>query len=207
MNNMDKLDLKDATDEQIRTFARSFLNLDGADSDAIKTVRKNLEGIWPQGFIWIAREPAPVTVFAPAPAAPALTPAQIEAKAGAGIAPTSSKLDPIVVLTISKTDAPGGKEPVYLNVNGNAIHIARGIKQEVPYRFWTDLVQTIQRIWNWDERENQMTYEDVLRFALNIHRFPSEEEVFEFMRRDAALSNQIYSREHFEAHKNTLMAA
>jgi len=208
MNGMEKIDLKDATDEDVRTFARVFLQLEGADADAIKTVRKNVEAAWPQGFIWKSKPVEPQQIqFQAAPAAPALTKAQIEAKAGAGIAPTSSKNDPIVVLTIAKSDQPGGKEPVYLNVNGNAIHIARGEKQNVPYRFWFDLVQTIQRIWNWDDRKNEMSYEDVLRFALNIHRFPTEDEIFEFMRRDAALSNQDYTREQFEAQKDKLMAA
>lgn len=198
MNGMEKLALDDATDEQVRAFARTFLSLEGADAKAIKQVRQDVKDAWPQNFIWILKAPEPqaaAPVFQPAPG---ISKEQIELKAGAGIAPTSSKNDPVVMLTISKTDQPGGKDPVFLNVNGNAIHIARGMPQAVPFRFFFDVMQTIQRLWNWNEKTSEMTSEDVTRFGVNILKFPSEDEIFSFLQHDAALSNQSYSRERFE---------
>jgi len=207
MNNMDKLDLKDATDEQIRAFARNFLNLDGADADAIKTVRKNVEAAWPQNFVWVPKPYEAVQQqFAPQ-AAPVLSKEEIEKKAGAGIAPTSSKNDPVVVLTIAKTKDEGGKDPVYVNVNGNAMHIERGVKQRVPYRYYFDLKQAVQKLHDWDERKNVYSSEDVERFPMNILQFPSEDEIFAFMQNDAEIAGQKYTRDMFDAKKHELMAA
>ena len=208
MNNMDKLDLKDASDEQVRTFARVFLQIPEADSEAIKKVRALVTAAWPQGFIWVAKAIETVQAQAGAVAAPpTLTKEQIEARAGNSIAPSSSKTDPVVMLTIAKTNDPGGKDPVFVNVNGNAMHVARGILQAVPYRFFFDLKQAVQRIHNWDERENIYSHEDVSRFPMNVQKFPTEDEIFAFMHLDATRSGQEYTREMFEAHKPELMAA
>lgn len=203
--NMDKLMMVDATDEQVRSFARTFLQLDGADALAIKPLRTKVTEVWPQDFIWMARSPEPIQITQPTGAAPTIL---VDVKAaGAGIAASSSRTDPVVVLTIQKVAGPGGSDPVYLNVNGSAMHVARGKPQKVPYRYFEDLKHTVQRIVDQDERSGVIRSEDVQRFPLMVHEMPTEDEIFEFFRLDALRSNQVLKREDFDARRAKNAAA
>lgn len=201
MNDMDKIPLEDASSEDVRAFARLFLQIEGADDLSIKQLRPLVEKAWPQNFIWKTRPVEVIQRTQPADNVVAMRDPEIEKRAGAGIAPTSSKNDPIVELIIPKNDQPGGKDPVFLNVNGMAIHIARGITQRVPYRYYANLCNAVQRLHNWDERTGIVSSENVMRFPLHIQKMPTVDEIFAFEQRDAELSGQIFTRDQFDARR------
>lgn len=208
MNNMEKLLLSDATDAQVRDFARIFLQLEGADSKEIKKVRADVTAAWLQDFIWMAKPVEALQLVAGTDVVkPALTKEQIDAKAGPGIAASSSKGDPVVVLVIPVQQGPGGKDPVFLNVNGSAMHIARGMKQRVPYRYFHDLKNAVQGIMDQDEKTFAVSTARVERFPFTVHEMPSADEIFAFELLDAQRCGQTITREQFDERRRKEDAA
>jgi len=198
-----KLPLDEATDAQIRVFAREVLQLEDADSAAIKSVRAKVKDAWAQDYILMAEEPPPVqTIMPPSATPPQPTKAEIEAKAGPGIAASSSKNDPVVDLVIAEQDVAGGKDPVFLNVNNMAIMIARRKPQAVPWRYYLVLKAAKQQIYTQDPDTLVTTSQWVQRFPfqrIENGRFPTEDEIYEWRRADAARSGQEYTREYHDA--------
>jgi hypothetical protein len=195
---MKKLPLSEATDGQIRTFAREVLGLEDADALSIKQLRTKVETVWTQLHIIVADD-APAPGETAAPKGPTF--AEIEARAGVGIAASSSKEDPVVDLVIAETDKPDGKDPVYLNINNMAIFIARKKHQAVPWRYFQVLQSAVQRVYQQDERTMEITHQDVPRFGWSLvpgGRYPTAEERFEFDRKDLERSGQTLSREFWD---------
>lgn len=201
MNNMEKINLDEATDADVRDFARIFLQIEGADADAIKKVRADVVKAWPQNFIWKALPVQALQVVGGTDTKPSLTKEEIEKKAGAGIAASSSKNDPVVVLTLHRHSGPGGRDPVYLNVNGSALHIARGITQKVPYRYFHDLQNAVQNMVDQDEKTLEITNTRTERFPATIHSMPTDDEIFAFELLDANRAGQTITRDEFDARR------
>lgn len=199
---MKKLNLADATDAQMRVFAREVLGLEDADSAAIKPLRVKITAAWPHDHIVMADDPPAPHAVAEATEPPPLTKEQIEAKAGPGISASSSKIDPVVDLIIQERDTPDGKDPVYVNVNGMAMHIARKRPQAVPWRYFQVLKGTVQRLYTQDDKTMVITHQDVPRFPYSLclnGRFPTPDQIFEWEREDARRSGQDFTRDQFDA--------
>jgi hypothetical protein len=195
-----KLELTEATDGQIRTFAREVLNLEDADALSIKQLRTKVEAAWHQSYILLADDVPANGASAQAVAEAGMNKAEIEARAGIGISASSSKEDPVVDLVIAETDKPDGKDPVYLNINGMALFVARRKPQAVPWRYFLNLKGAVQRIYSQDEKTMEISHQDVPRFPWSLlpgGRYPDEETRFAFAKKDAERSGQTLSIEFF----------
>lgn len=177
--------LSECTDRELLAFAKQILNIPKPDA---ANILEQVKAAWPQEFILVAQDAPPVAEprAALAGANHILTKEEIEARAGAGISAQTSMFDPICDIVIPEGEGQDGKENVFVNVNGNAMMIARGVPQAVPWRYMVVLQNAVQRLYNQDEKTFEITYRDVPRFSFSPvpgGRWPSQREIDEWNKR------------------------
>lgn len=121
-----KIEIKDATDDQIREFAETTLQVDTSEARNRAALMAAIGPAWPNDFIMIADPerdaqgeivtPTPVHTF------------------------DSSRDDgPATTFKIMQTDMPGGKHPAAPDVNGRKLVIQRNVLVTAPYAFYLAL--------------------------------------------------------------------
>lgn len=132
MQGMNQLPMAQASDDQLRDFAKNSLQIDiGAGADRA-TLEGTIARAWPHQFILAADEDVREDFSAEQTQA-------VQPVAGQILSSGGYKDDPIVRLKIGQTDMPGGKDPVPVSVNGDAIVIQRNLVADCPYRFFEAL--------------------------------------------------------------------
>ena len=166
MSDTVKIKLADASTEQLRWFAGSYLNLEVSPSDNANALRVAISRAWDDSEISVpsdmggdAKKPSPRKVAAPAP--------------GAALAPKDSSRDPRVTLIISRQDGPGGDRPVEVGVNGTLILIPRGEPSTVAYRYYEALKNAVQTVYE-QTSDGDIIGRDVHTYPFQVTNMPSE---------------------------------
>lgn len=166
--NTEKLPIEDASDEQLRSFATSFLQLEL--DEKVKTRAQILGAItkaWPQPWIHVAAAPE-----APVQAAGVVPTPKVEKLGFKG----HYKDDPIVEVTVGTTAYPGGKHPASVSVNGsNNLVIQRNQRVAIPYRFYLALENAHEEHMVQDGVEVVATR--ITNYPMQVHKLPSDEEI------------------------------
>lgn len=126
---MRKVDIKDATEQQLRDFGRDTLGLSLPPNCKMETLRAKISAAWDKSDITVADAPevAPQTGSRPVP---------VEA----GQEPPKRNM---VRINISVTEEPGGTDDVPVGVNGRVMTIPRGKDVDIPEEYFMVLREAI----------------------------------------------------------------
>lgn len=172
---MQKINITDATDEQIRAFAISLqLDEDGAIASARD--RADLMAVlgpaWSDDYIF-AEEPDNERGAAPVPVA------QVKLDTGRDDGP-------LVQFKILQTDMPGGKHPAHPCVNGKMLVMQRNMLIDAPYAYFLALQNARvgvveqgqdQRGSDGGMRPGDMTPTEVTNYPLSEVRLPPQHQI------------------------------
>lgn len=123
---MKKIDILEASDDQLREFATTAQGLDVTDAKSRADLLAILGPAWDQDYI-LVDDVTPDTGAAAVP-----TP-QVSYTAG------NRDDGPMVKFKILQTDMPGGKHPAHPSVNGRMLVMQRNMLIEAPYAYFLDL--------------------------------------------------------------------
>lgn len=169
MSDTVKIKLADASTEQLRWFASSYLNLEVSPSDNASSLRVAISRAWDDAEISVPSDMAGESKKAPRKTAAAPAP-------GAALAPKDSSRDPRVTLIISRQDGPGGDRPVEVGVNGTLILIPRGEPATVAYRYYEALKNAVQTVYE-QTPDGDIIGRDVHTYPFQVTNMPPESAV------------------------------
>ena len=155
-----KVALKDATRKQLRKFAIETLGLPLANLDKERVIiAKMRQAGYEKDYIEVADAGAE-----PDPAAPkaSATPRQIVT--------TEERDNEWFEIEIPISDAPGGGEPVYVNVNGIGQRIHRGCTQWVRYPYIHALANAVQTLYRQEQPEEPMEAYEAKAYPFTVMR-------------------------------------
>lgn len=189
---MKKIQINELTEAQFREVAGIVLGIPNAGDMKIAELRKKFKDAHPMDYILlnetvITQQVAVLPAGTLAPQPPALSPEEIEAKAGPGIAPSSSKSDPVCDIIIAETDTVDGKDAIHPVINGMCMKIERGKSQGVPLRFYLGLKNAKQMIYDQNPVTFEITSREVERFPMHRvdgGRFPTEQQIENYKAKD-----------------------
>lgn len=166
MSDTVKIKLADASTEQLRWFAGSYLNLEVSPSDNANALRVAISRAWDDSEISVPSDMGgDVKKVAQRKAAPLA--------AGAALAPKDSSRDPKVTLIISRQDGPGGDRPVEVGVNGTLILIPRGEPATVAYRYYEALKNAVQTVYE-QTSDGDIVGRDVHTYPFQVTNMPPD---------------------------------
>lgn len=160
--------LDDATIEQVRQFCESEMGLAVKNTTPVHILKKQLAAAgWDQDFITTdIGEGGQITT---ARAKPAVAPAPGQAT------------EPMVEITIANQDAPGGKQPVFVAVNGKGILVPRNKRCAIKLRYVSALEIALQTTYELTTDEitgrETITSSDSPVHPFQVHRSPNEDTV------------------------------
>ena len=126
---MKTIPIGEATEAQLRSFARDTLGIEIKATAKFETVRARVETAWNKPEILVdENEPEPKEATAKA------TPKPIEKG--------------MVRLILGVTEEAGGKDPVPVGVNGKVMLIPRGIEVEIPYPYFEALSHAVTHVYD-----------------------------------------------------------
>ena len=176
-----KVQIADATDEELRNFAQLALGLPVEDLGSRPALLAAISSAYMQDFITVQRA-APEENEQTQEGAPSVAPQQkLVGKAG-------GHGEPVVILKIGQTEMPGGKDPVPVAVNGQTLIIQRNLRAEVPYRFYEALKNAVRQVVEQqvdpvNARMRINVDSEVTNYPLQIEQLPSPEAVAEWKER------------------------
>lgn len=129
---MKKIPIGEATEAQLRLFARDTLGIDIKATAKFATVRARVEQAWDKPEITIPDSEPESTKEVPSQAAP--NPVTEEQQKPA---------KDMVRLVIGVTEEAGGNSPVEVGVNGKVMLIPRGKEVEIPYSYFEVLKHAV----------------------------------------------------------------
>lgn len=187
MSKTKKIPLNEATLEELRFYCQAVLGVPvshnpktGADVFIAK-----IKAVKGQDFNTIE---VPDETPEEQGAAPEGVPPQPVKKNVRALSAGSSKNDPKVTLTIPEQDIPGGKRAVPIGVNGSFFLIPRGIKCEIPYRYYLALQNAVQTTYTQDKDTNEFTESTVPSYPHLVLQMPPQEEIDAWMAEQEAIS-------------------
>lgn len=124
-----QIDIKEATETQLRDFGRDTLGLNLPPNAKIETLRAKITAAWNKDYILVPGEETESKQEGDAPHP--VTDDQMPPKKG------------LVKIHIQLTEDPGGDEPVPVGVNGKVMLIPRGKDVEVPHAYFEVLSNAI----------------------------------------------------------------
>jgi hypothetical protein len=130
-----KIKLEDAKAHQVRDFAIRVLGLDVKPADSLASIRAKIALVWEGDEIEVAEDGKVIADLAKGVAAD-----EGQAK--------EADPDRKVTILISRTNEPGGDQPVPVAVNGRAILIPRGKPSPVAYKYVEALTNAEQAIYD-----------------------------------------------------------
>lgn len=163
----DKVAIEDASDDQLRSFATGYLQLELTDK-----VKKRAELIaaidkaWKQPYVLVEQgvQPSADQTAKPKPKTQYL-----------GFL-AKYRDDPVVELEIGETSYPGGDKPVPVNVNGGNLVIPRGKRYGIPYRFYLALMNAHNIDVRQDPKTLELQFTRTTNYPLTVHSLPTEEQ-------------------------------
>lgn len=164
----DKVAIDDASDDQLRSFATGYLQLEL--DDKVKTRAQIIAAIdkaWKNPFVLVQQGLQPVSTQAQAP----------EPKAQFIGFLAKYRDDPPVELTIGKTGYPGGDKPVPVNVNGGNIVIPRGRAYVIPYRFYLALCNAHSVDVTQDPKTMELQFNQTTNYPLQNIKLPPQADI------------------------------
>lgn len=184
-----RIHLKDATDQQIRTYIDTVLQVPVATNAGRNEMCAAILRADPSGEITLLEEDrAPKTdddnyraILNSMNLVETMKPLK-----GTGPA---YKTDPLVVITIARSEEKGGDEPVPLGVNGKRFDVMRGVPVEIPWRYFLVLRQCIKTVYHQVSVNEPPIGRDVPMYPFNIQAMPPREEIEAWHIKDA--ENQL----------------
>lgn len=167
----ESLNIDEATPEQVRGYAATFLGIptdDVPDSEVMAKVRASIEG----STIFVATDGAIPASQAGSP------PPKVEEDKGGGLVGTLGRGDPKVTLTLHAEERDGvvvnrHKE---VGVNGVVWLLKRGESVTIPYRVYIALKNAERHIIT-HTNEGEQREQVVLNTPFNIEKMPSDKEI------------------------------
>lgn len=172
MNTMIQLPIEQASDEQLLAYAES-LDLTPKDKKRATLLALLAGPAWGKPFILVAKPPEQSDDQR------AIVVHEADQRLEGGIGSD----DPKVLLTIGKTQQPGGAHPASVSHNGKAMVIQRGIKVEVPYRYYLALLDARCADVQQDPNTKEITESEITNYPLQVHAMPSQEEIAAWFKR------------------------
>jgi hypothetical protein len=166
--------IDEASAEERRAYATTFLNLDlvgtESDDDILAKIRAAQPGL-ATIFVQIEPEPVPETELLP------------EEQAGR-MAGSLGRGDPRAVIFIPnvETDDNTGSADIYVGVNGKGWQLKRGVDLPVPWRVVEALGLTLQDIIRHDD-EGNVIKTAAMRFPVQVMKRPTDEQIAEWHKR------------------------
>lgn len=167
--------LKDASEDQLRAFATKNLGLQIHRMEKAKSILAKIQAAWDKPEITLTVDEAEAVERAPERA------------------PADSKLgeEPWVEVNINITAEPGGKDAVWLSVNGRGQWIERGKSQAIRYRYFEVLrhgVRTdVDQVQDGIHLQNVET--NAVAYPHNVLKMPSQEAIDAWLKADAEASD------------------
>lgn len=166
----ESLNINEATPDQVRRYAASFLGIptdDVPDADILAKVTASIEGS--TIFVDVAEDPVDQTGSAPP---------KVEGGSGGGLVGSYGRDDPKVTLTLHAEERDGvvvnrHKE---VGVNGVVWLLKRGESITVPYRVYLALKNAERHVIT-HTSEGEQREQVVLNTPFNVERMPSKEEI------------------------------
>lgn len=170
----ESLNINEATPEQVRAYASTFLGIpteDAADSEILAKVRASIEG--ETIFVDVATDDAPDQTGS-APPKPA-------EERGGGLVGSLGRNDPKVTLTLHAEERDGvvvnrHKE---VGVNGVVWLLKRGESITVPYRVYENLKNAERHVIT-HTSEGEQREQVVLNTPFNVEHMPPQSEIDEW---------------------------
>lgn len=134
-----KIQIADATDDQLREFARLTLALDETKLGDRQTMLGLISSAWPQDFITLQVEVDANGVVQDQNLVQEILPQQ-------RLRGSIEDDEPRVVIRIMQTEMPGGRDPVPIGVNGVTVVAQRNMDVSMPYRFYLALLNAVRTI-------------------------------------------------------------
>lgn len=164
----DKVAIEDASDDQIRSFATGYLQLElPKDCDTRAKMLAAIDKAWKSPFILVEQGIQPVAGQTEEP------------KRATQFIGFLAKFrdDPPVELEIGMTSYPGGDKPVPVNVNGANLVIPRGRPYVIPYRFFLALANAHHVDVTQDAETLQLQFTKTTNYPLTGVKMPPQEEI------------------------------
>lgn len=134
--------LKEATAEQMRTFAKNSLGMAFPANTKEETMRAKIASAWAKPEIPVASADADdADALPPSPPRPVTAEQQKPGKK-------------MVRIIIAQTEEPGGADPVPVGVNGSVMIIPRGKEVDIPLAYFEVLKNAVQDRYVTDEEGN-----------------------------------------------------
>ncbi len=162
----------EATLPELIMFSSQVLGIPVAPNIGEATLRGKIRQCFPGDSITISVLETEDRAPADAPAAPSDQPTDGRALRG-----TSASGDPMVLITISEVDSPGGKRPVFAGVNGVGMLIPRGRPVDIPYRYYEALLHAVKTVHEQDMDTGEITSTDVLSYPVSVNQMPPQAEI------------------------------
>lgn len=167
---MFKLAIENATDQQLRAFCETTLQLELTGINDRARVEALMRTAWPNDFILVESEPVghseqiePVT---PKPDM---------------VFDTGRDDGPPVSLKILTTDMPGGKHPAHPDVNGKMIVIQRNMLVTIPYAFYHAMLNAQVAVMNQepdrDGKPGELVPTQVTNYPMSEVTLPPKHEI------------------------------
>jgi len=126
---MKQVDIKQASESQLRDFGRDTLGLNLPPNCKIDTLRSKVSAAWDKDFILVveAADTSPQVGSDPQPITPEQQPPE----------------DSMVRIIITVTEEAGGNQPVPVSVNGKAMLIPRNEEVDIPFKYYEALKHAV----------------------------------------------------------------
>ncbi len=134
------IEIAEASDDQLREFCRNNLGLPVGDNETRASLEAKIQTTWGKSKITVTegRKKKPR----------ANTETAVVGEEGIPVDKrTSLVAEPVWEILIPETEEPGGKDPVFLGVNGRGLFIERGVASEIRHRYYADLVTNTKTVY------------------------------------------------------------
>jgi hypothetical protein len=174
---MKKIPITEASDAQLREFAKTVQQIDKVPAQRGPLIAAILQSGWQNDYI-ITDTDQPDLPESSSPLEQHEEPEETVSKMplkGFGF----WKNSPMVHLRIMSTDRPGGNEPAHPSINGSPpLVIQRNILVEVPYDFYLDLKQAGgTKVIPGASATDELVRQDYKEYPMEIVKMPTREEI------------------------------
>lgn len=139
--NLVTVEIADATDEQLREFCRNNLGLPVGDQETRASLEAKIQTTWGKSKITVSEGRKKATRIKTEAAA-------VVDEGGIPVDKrTNMVVEPIWEILIPETEEPGGKDPVFLGVNGRGMFVERSVPSEIKHRYYADLVTNTKTVY------------------------------------------------------------
>jgi len=134
-----KLPIEEASDDQLRQFAKLVLALDETKLGNRQTMLGLIQSAWPQDFITQQVEVDAMGQVQDQSVTQEILPQQ-------RLRGSIDEDEPRVTVRIMQTEMPGGRDPVPIGVNGVTVVAQRNMDVSMPYRFYLALLNAVRTV-------------------------------------------------------------